>query len=113
VPGSVDVVDGVAERLPLPDGNADVMVASMVLCSVCDLDVALADIRRALAPSGVLAVLEHVRADGWRGRLQDAVAPLWRRVGARLQPRSTVEAIKSAGFDFDRLERSCPDRMCR
>jgi ubiquinone/menaquinone biosynthesis C-methylase UbiE len=108
-PAPVEVVDGVAERLSVPDGSADAVVVSMVLCSVTDPDAALAEIRRALAPGGVLAVLEHVRADRWRGHLQDVVAPLWRRVGAGCNPnRSTVEAIESAGFGFDCLELLVP-----
>ena len=47
-PVPVEVVDGVADALPAPDGAFDVAVASLVLCSVPDQAAALAELRRVL-----------------------------------------------------------------
>ncbi|MGH9252415.1 MAG: class I SAM-dependent methyltransferase [Acidimicrobiales bacterium] len=97
-------VDGVAERLPMPDGIADTVVASLDLRSVGDLDAALAEIRRVLIPEGEFAVLEHVRAIGWRCHRQETVrhrCASWRW----LQPQPPDRGGHRAGFGLDHLER--------
>ncbi len=101
------LVEG-AERLPFPDGSFDVAVATLVLCTVRDLDRALRELRRVLRPGGQLRFLEHVRAEtaGW-ARFQDVMVPLWRRVGAGCHPnRDTVRAIERVGFQIEELPRS-------
>jgi SAM-dependent methyltransferase len=76
-----------------------------VLCTVGDPAAALAETRRVLRPGGRLLVLEHVRAEGGRGRWQDRVTPLWRRVAAGCHPnRDTLGAIRAAGFAVDALQ---------
>jgi ubiquinone/menaquinone biosynthesis C-methylase UbiE len=64
---AVDLVSGRAESLPFEDGRFDVVVASLVLCSVDDLDMALAEIERVLVPDGEFRFSEHVRSHGLRG----------------------------------------------
>jgi ubiquinone/menaquinone biosynthesis C-methylase UbiE len=58
----VEVVDGVAERLPVDDGSMDAAVASLVLCSVPDQAAGLAELHRVLRPGGELRFFEHVTA---------------------------------------------------
>ena len=60
---SLRIVHGVAEALPLADGCADALVSTLVLCSVRDVDQALAEVRRVLRPGGVFAFLEHVLSE--------------------------------------------------
>jgi ubiquinone/menaquinone biosynthesis C-methylase UbiE len=69
-----DVVDAPAEALPFADGVFDVVVSTLVLCTVDDPDGALREIRRVLRPGGELVFIEHVRAQGsgrawWQDRL--------------------------------------------
>jgi SAM-dependent methyltransferase len=52
----------VAERLDLPDASADAVISSLVLCTVRDPDVVLAEIRRVLRPGGRFSFAEHVAA---------------------------------------------------
>ena len=101
VSASVEVVDGVAEALPLADGSADAAVASLVLCSVTDLDQALAELFRVVRPGGELRVFEHVRATTpvlpAVQRLVDAT--LWPVIaGGCHTSRDTADAIRRAGF---------------
>ena len=74
----VRVVDGVAEALPASNGEFDAAVASLVLCSVTDQDLAVAEIRRMLREGGELRFYEHVVA------LKPGVA----QSSARSTPRS-------------------------
>lgn len=95
-----------AEALPLADGSIDVAVATLVLCTVRDLNVALAELRRVLVPGGRLLFLEHVRAeDPGLARWQDRLRPLWAGWGHGCQcNRSTLEAIRAAGFEVESVE---------
>jgi len=88
------------------DGSFDTIVASLVLCTIPDPPGAAARLRRWLAPDGVLLFLEHVRAVGWRGRIQAAVSPLWSRLagGCRLD-RETLGTLREAGFFVTDCER--------
>jgi ubiquinone/menaquinone biosynthesis C-methylase UbiE len=62
-PVPMTVVPGTAESLPLPDASCDAAVLCLVLCSLPDRPAALAEIARVLRPGGVLAFLEHTRAE--------------------------------------------------
>ena len=50
------------EALPFRDGCFDTVVSGLVLCSVPDPAIGLAEVRRVLRPEGTLRALEHVRA---------------------------------------------------
>ncbi len=93
-----------ADALPFPDASFDVVVATLVLCSVPDQAEALAEVRRVLRPGGRLVFLEHVAAEGRPSRLawQHRVEPVWRRVFAGCHlTRHTAENIAAAGFTLD------------
>ena len=102
----VEVVAGTAEELPFADESFDNVVTTLSLCSVGDLDVALAEIRRVLRPGGALHFLEHVRGEGATARWQDRLTPIQRRIadGCHLN-RDTAAAILRAGFEITELER--------
>ena len=108
-PVPVRVVDGVAENLPSADGEFDAAVVALVLCSVADQAVALAEIRRALRPGGQLRFFEHVIADrpGTVRRVQQvADATVWPVLFAGCRTgRDTASAIGAAGFAVDELSR--------
>jgi SAM-dependent methyltransferase len=93
----------------LPDEFADTVVASLVLCTVPDPATALARIKRLLKPdTGRLLFLEHVHSPGWRGRLQEALTPVYSRTlgaGCHLD-RPTLDSIRDAGFVITDCQRS-------
>lgn len=95
-----------AEALPFADASFDTVVATLVFCTVADPARSLGEARRVLKGRGTLRFIEHVRAsDGSLARLQNALTPLWRRLGAGCHlNRRTAEAIAAAGFDIVKLE---------
>lgn len=92
---------GVAEALPAEDNSMDVVVGTLVLCSVNNIDMALREIKRVLKPGGLYVFIEHVAApDGTLLRLvQGALDPLQQLVadGCHLT-RRTGQSIRDAGF---------------
>jgi ubiquinone/menaquinone biosynthesis C-methylase UbiE len=76
---SVSVGEAIAEDLPLEEGSVDAAVASLVLCSVKDLDRAIAELHRVVRLGGELRFNEHVAsAHPLRRALQrTADATLW------------------------------------
>ncbi len=103
-----DVRSGLAERIDLPNASADAVVSTLVLCSVNDLDAALAEIRRVLKPGGVFVFIEHVAAPEASRlcRLQRAIKPLWGVIADGCRPdRETGRRIEAAGFEDVQIER--------
>lgn len=107
-PVPVTVVDGVADRLPADDGEFDVGVASLVLCSVPDQAAALGELRRVIRPGGELRFYEHVVSTRSRlARVQRILdRTVWPRLGGGCHSaRDTLTAIESAGFTIERCRR--------
>jgi SAM-dependent methyltransferase len=106
-PVPVTVKDGVAESLPAADASVDVVVSSLVLCSVADQSAVLAEVVRVLRPGGLLLFYEHVRsAHRILGAAEDLITPLWSRVAGGCHPnRDTAAAIAGAGLNVQDLER--------
>ena len=100
LPADTRVVDGSAGALHVVNGTVDTLVSTLVLCSVPDLDAAVTELRRVIAPGGRLLLLEHVAGHGRTRRLQGLIDPAWRVVarGCRLV-RDTRDALERGGFN--------------
>ena len=104
----VEVVDGVADRLPADDASFDAAVACFVLCTVPDQARALSELRRVLRPGGELRFYEHVlsrrRGVAVSQRAVDRV--FWPHAfGGCHTARDTQAAIEAAGFEIQRQRR--------
>lgn len=103
----ITVHDGVAESLPAADESVDVVVSSLVLCSVADQSAVLAETMRVLRPGGLLLFYEHVRSEHFMlAALEDLLTPLWSRLAGGCHPnRDTATGIASAGLTVQTVER--------
>jgi ubiquinone/menaquinone biosynthesis C-methylase UbiE len=105
---AITVADGTAELLPADDGSFDAVVASLMLCSVPDPAVALAEMRRVLRPGGELRFMEHVSAEspGQRRIQRWADATVWPACfGGCHASRDSVASIAAAGFRITEVTR--------
>jgi ubiquinone/menaquinone biosynthesis C-methylase UbiE len=77
-----------AEGLPFGDGAFDVVVSTWTLCSIRDVERALAEVHRVVRPGGRFIFLEHGRSD-------DPAVRRWQR---RLNP---IQRVLSDGCSLD------------
>ncbi|PZX12470.1 methyltransferase family protein [Palleronia aestuarii] len=103
---AIEMIEGVAEALPMEDRSVDCVVASWTLCSMSDPRAALSEIRRVLKPDGVFHFVEHGLAPDPRvRRWQRRLTPVWRRCAGNCHlDRSTGILVEKSGFRIDRLE---------
>lgn len=101
-----EVIPAGAQRLPFGDSSFDTAISTLVLCTVDDPHVALAEVARVLRPGGRLLFLEHVRSeDPGLARWQDRLELPWRMVAAGCRcNRDTLQTIGAAGFEIERVE---------
>jgi ubiquinone/menaquinone biosynthesis C-methylase UbiE len=102
----VQVLHVPAEQLPFEDGSFDVVVATLVLCTVEDPDRALEEAHRVLKPGGRLLFLEHVRSDDAKlARWQDRLNGFQKRFACGCNcNRTTLDTIGRHGFSVAEVE---------
>ncbi|MFB6273335.1 MAG: class I SAM-dependent methyltransferase [Salinibacter sp.] len=103
-----------AQDTGLPPESVDVVISTLVLCSVPDVAGTLAELRRILRPGGRLLFIEHVAAERhtplcW---CQHGIRPLWKAVADGCHPdRETGTLLQQSGFssvEFDRFSIGVP-----
>ncbi|MFG1927430.1 class I SAM-dependent methyltransferase [Cryptosporangium sp. NPDC048952] len=95
-----------AESLPFDDDTFDVVVSTLVLCTVADPVAAVDEVKRVLRPGGRFLVLEHVRGpSGSRlERWQHRLAGPWEKFAAGCRcDRATADVLGDAGFEVRSL----------
>lgn len=103
----IEIITGAAENIPLDDESVDAVVSTLVLCSVHNLNDALAEIKRVLKPDGQFLFIEHVAAPEKTllRSIQHWIEPFWKRIADGCHPdRETWKAIENAGFDHVEIE---------
>ncbi|MEU4689516.1 class I SAM-dependent methyltransferase [Actinoplanes sp. NPDC023714] len=97
-----------AERMSLPDGFADAVVCTLVLCTVPDPAAAIREVGRILRPGGRLVFIEHVQDQEHAGYVvtQRIAARPWRWLfeGCDVR-RDTEAALRAGGFTEVGVER--------
>jgi SAM-dependent methyltransferase len=95
------------QHLDLPAASYDHALSTFTMCTIPDLDLALAEVRRVLRPGGRLHFVEHGLAPDERvARWQHRLTPLQRRLagGCHLD-RPILEAVELAGFAVEKVDR--------
>jgi ubiquinone/menaquinone biosynthesis C-methylase UbiE len=90
-----------AQRLPFPDQRFDTALSTFTLCTIPDVDRALAELARVLAPGGSFHFLEHGHSpDAAVARWQRRFTPVHRRVaGGCHLTRDIAALLGEAGLE--------------
>jgi SAM-dependent methyltransferase len=94
------------QRLEAEDATYDAALSTFTLCTIPDVETALAEVRRVLRPGGTLHLLEHGLAPdpgvaAWQRRLNG----LQGRVAAGCHlTRDLPRLVERAGFTIERLD---------
>lgn len=101
-------VVGVGENMhQVADGSMDVVVCTLVLCSVKSQEQILREVCRVLRPGGAFYFMEHVAADHstWNYFWQQVLDPAWHLVfdGCSLT-RESWKSLERAGFSKLKLQ---------
>lgn len=104
----LDLRERTVEKTGLADHSVDTVISSLVLCSVQDPEVVLAEIRRILRPGGTFRFVEHVVAK--RRTLTRLAQRVFRRPWAWTFEGCSCErdlegAVRAAGFANVEIDR--------
>jgi ubiquinone/menaquinone biosynthesis C-methylase UbiE len=94
------------EQLELPSEEFDAVLSTWTLCTIPDIDAALAEVHRVLKPGGVFHFVEHGHSpDAAVARWQHRLEPLNKRLfGGCHITRNIPGNIEHAGFDIQQLD---------
>ncbi|MCT7972719.1 class I SAM-dependent methyltransferase [Laspinema olomoucense] len=100
----VRVISG--ENLPFPDESFDSVVSTWTLCSIAQVERALAEIHRVLKSTGKFFFLEHglseeLKIQGW----QNILTPLQKMVGDGCHLNRPIQSLVENQFQILELER--------
>ena len=87
-----------AEDLAFRDGSFDTVLATCVFCTVPDPVRGLREARRVLKDGGEVVLLEHMRPDGFLGKVFDLLDPIASRLMGPHINRRTLDNIRRAGL---------------
>ncbi len=102
----VEFIGREAEDIPLADASVDTVVVTYTLCTIPDVERALASMRRVLKPGGKLFYCEHGRAPDISVRKwQDRLNPLWGLVsgGCNIN-RNVPKLLEDAGLQVHEID---------
>ncbi len=102
----VELAGLTGEALDLPSDRFDAALSTWTLCTIPNVEAALAEIRRVLKPGGSFHFVEHGHApDAGVARWQTRIEPPWKRIaGGCHLTRRISELIEGAGFRLDALD---------
>jgi ubiquinone/menaquinone biosynthesis C-methylase UbiE len=94
-----------AEQLPFDAASFDTVVSTFTLCSIPDVQQALAEVRRVLRPQGEFIFLEHgLSPDPAVARWQRRMNPIWSVAGDGCHlDRDATEAVRRSGLALERV----------
>ncbi|XP_052819106.1 thiol S-methyltransferase METTL7B-like [Mya arenaria] len=109
-----EIVTGFAENMPFEDKQFDVVICTLVLCSVKDVDDCLKEIKRVLVKGGIFVSVEHVadKEKSLTWYVQGIANPFHRWLGDGCEARrNTRNNIEKAGFSEVVLENIRPKSL--
>lgn len=102
-PFHVKHIQASAEKLPFADNSLDNIVSTWTMCSIANLEQALAEIHRVLKPKGTLHLVEHVQYhdNATLRKLQNILTPVQKVIADGCHLNRNIELyLSNANFKF-------------
>ena len=103
----IRVIQSSAEELPFETNSFDTVIATLVFCTIPNVEDALNEMHRICKPNGKILLFEHVKMDQpILAKMQMYLTPFWKKVcdGCCLD-RETVGVLESKGFKIIKLNK--------
>ncbi len=94
------LINADAQYLPFGPAEFDAAFATLVFCSIPKPELAFAELRRVVKPSGSVILLEHVRPDGLLGYVFDGLNFCSTRLAEDHFNRRTAEIAAASGLNL-------------
>ena len=104
----LELLDNVAEDIPLDNNSVDSVVITFTMCSIEHIESALHEARRVLKSNGQLLFCEHGLAPDHKvQRWQNRLNPMWKKLagGCHLD-RDITSLVQQNGFSLDTVEQT-------
>ena len=102
----IEIVNASAENLPFEDHTFDTVVATLVFCTIPNVEKAIHELKRVCKPDGKILLFEHVKTENTvLSKMQESLTPFWKRVcdGCCLN-RETLKAFTNKGLEVETVE---------
>ncbi|MDZ4846037.1 MAG: class I SAM-dependent methyltransferase [Chitinophagales bacterium] len=94
----IEFIKASADKIPLESNSMDSVVITYALCTIPDVQSALAEIKRVLKPGGQLLFCEHGLApDKSVIRTQNFINPVWSKLGGGCNLNRNIPTILNEG----------------
>jgi ubiquinone/menaquinone biosynthesis C-methylase UbiE len=107
----IEIINASAENLPFEDGTFDTVVATLVFCTIPNVEKAIKELKRVCKPDGKILLFEHVKMENAvLSKMQERLTPFWKKVcdGCCLD-RETLKAFTNQGLEIERVEQFYKD----
>lgn len=102
----IEIVHASAENLPFEDCTFDTIVATLVFCTIPNVELAINEVKRVCKPDGKILLFEHVKMENAAlSKMQESLTPFWKKVcdGCCLN-RETLKSFSNQGLEIERVE---------
>ncbi len=103
----INMVQASAEDLPFEDNSFDTVVATLVFCTIPNMEKAIDEIKRVCKPEAKILLFEHVKMDNpFLVKLQDLLTPAWKKFcdGCCLN-RETINVFEANNLPIIKMQK--------
>lgn len=103
----INMVQASAEDLPFEDNSFDTLVATLVFCTIPNVEKAINEIKRVCKPEAKILLFEHVKMDNpFLVKLQDLLTPAWKKFcdGCCLN-RETISVFEAHSLPIIKMQK--------
>jgi ubiquinone/menaquinone biosynthesis C-methylase UbiE len=103
----IRIIQSNAENLPFENDSFDTVIATLVFCTIPNVEDALNEMHRICKPNGKILLFEHVKMEQpILAKMQIYLTPFWKKIcdGCCLD-RETVGVLESKGFKIIKLNK--------